>query len=412
MLNLRRWIGSSIVCSVASVVGLIAPVFAEVTLIGTAEISGTATDRSGLTESLNESIPANRIGGISAIEHLGGDEYLAQPDRGPLDGAVPFACRVQRLRITVRPGEQSSVTAKVVGTMMLTDESGRQLIGAKSAFDTENPERSLRFDPEGLRVRGKRWFISDEYGPAVREFDDSGKLARRFAVPSRFTIAHPSKEPTEENAGNTTGRQANGGMEGLAISPDGKKLFAMMQRPLLQDSRPGDDGRRVGLFNRLLEIDVASGKTREFVYPLDKSSNGVSEILAINAHEFLLIERDSKEGLEAAFKRITRIDVGGATDVSHVDILPVNEDILPVNELPSDIRPVRKSLFLDLLDPKFGLAGEHFPEKVEGLTFGPNLPDGRRLLLVAVDNDFRAESPILIHAFAVSPDELGSLPSQ
>ena len=66
MLNLRRWIGTLIVCSVASVVGLIAPVFAEVTLIGTAEISGTATDRSGLTESLNESIPANRIGGSHA----------------------------------------------------------------------------------------------------------------------------------------------------------------------------------------------------------------------------------------------------------------------------------------------------------------------------------------------------------
>ena len=405
MFNLRRWIASSIVCSVVSVAGWIAPVFAEVTLIGTAEISGTATDHSGLSEPLNDSIPANRIGGISAIEHLGGDEYLAQPDRGPLDGAVPFACRVQRLRITVRPGEQSSVTAQVVGTTMLTDESGRQLIGAKSAFDTENPKRSLRFDPEGLRVRGKRWFISDEYGPAVREFDDSGTLARRFAIPSRFTIAHPSKEPTEENAGNTTGRQANGGMEGLAISPDGKKLFAMMQRPLLQDSRLGDDGKRIGLFNRLLEIDVASGKTREFVYPLDKSSNGVSEILAINAHEFLLIERDSKEGLEATDKRITRIDVRGATDVSRVDILPVKE-------LPSDIRPVRKSLFLDLLDPKFGLAGEHFPEKVEGLTFGPNLADGRRLLLIAVDNDFRAERPILIHAFAVSPDELGSSPSQ
>ncbi len=223
--------------------------------------------------------------------------------------------------------------------------------------------------------------------------------AQRFAVPSRFTIAHPSKEPTEENAGNASGRQANGGMEGLAISPDGKKLFAMMQRPLLQDSQPAADGKRIGRFNRLLEIDVVSGATCEFVYPLDKSSNGVSEILAINAHEFLLIERDSKEGLEATDKRITRIDVRGATDVSHVDVLPVNE-------LPSGIHSVQKSLFLDLLDPKFGLAGEHFPEKVEGLAFGPNLADGRRLLLIAVDNDFRSDRPILIHAFAVDPKDL------
>ena len=169
---------------------------------------------------------------LSAIEHVAGEDYLLQPDRGPLDGAVPFFCRVQKFKIQVRPGEPVPVTAQITGTTLLTDEAGRQLIGAKSAFDTEHPERSLRFDPEGLRVRGSRWFISDEYGPAVREFDDSGKLVRRFDVPKRFTIAHPSNEPTEENAKNTSGRQANGGMEGLAISPDGKKLFAIMQRPL------------------------------------------------------------------------------------------------------------------------------------------------------------------------------------
>lgn len=397
----RVWIWSSLGCAVLWSVGWVVPALAEVTLIGTAEISGTTSDRSGLSEMLNDSIPANRFGGISAIEHVAGEEYLLQPDRGPLDGAVPFACRVQKFKITVRPGEPTPVKAELTGTTLLTDESGRQLIGAKSAFDAEHPERSLRFDPEGLRVRGSRWFISDEYGPAVREFDDSGKLVRRFAVPKRFTIAHPSNEPAEENARNKTGRQANGGLEGLAISPDGKKLFAIMQRPLLQDSQPGDDGKRVGRFNRLLELDIASGTTREFVYPLDKSVNGVSEILAINAHEFLVIERDSKEGLEAACKHIVRIDVRGATDVSHVDVLPMDE-------LPTDIHPVRKSPFLDLLDPKFGLAGEHFPEKVEGLAFGPNLPDGRRLLLICVDNDSRAERPILIHAFAA--DDLSVSP--
>ena len=40
----------------------------------------------------------------------------------------------------------------------------------------------------------------------------------------------------------------------------------------------------------------------------------------------------------------------------------------------------RKTLFLDMLSPQFGLAGSSFPEKIEGLAFGPDLPDGRRLL--------------------------------
>ena len=52
------------------------------------------------------------------------------------------------------------------------------------------------------------------------------------------------------------------------------------------------------------------------------------------------------------------------------------------------------------------LAGSDFPEKVEGLAFGPDLTDGRRLLIVAIDNDFVAEKPILLHAFAIDRDDL------
>jgi hypothetical protein len=70
------------------------------------------------------------------------------------------------------------------------------------------------------------------------------------------------------------------------------------------------------------------------------------------------------------------------------------------------VKPVRKLLFLDLLDPRFGLAGPACAEKQEGLAFGPNLPDGRRLLIVVADNDLRAERPILFHGFAVDRDSL------
>lgn len=391
MFQCFRWPG--LFASLVAVVVSTGSVSADVKLIGTAVIPGTTVDLSGLTGLLNDSIPSNQFGGISALEHLNGDEYLALPDRGPLDGAVPFACRVQRLKIQVRPDATPSVTAEILATTKLTDEAGRKFVGAKAAIDRTHPERSLRFDPEGIRVQGQRWFISDEYGPHLCEFDLSGKLVRRFQLPARLSIARPNEDPLQENADNVSGRQANGGLEGLAITPDGEQFFAAMQRPLLQDSVPGENGKRRGRFNRLIEINIASGATREFVYPLSDSANGLSEILAINAHEFLVIERDSKEGLEAKAKKIFRIDVRGATEVSHVESLPADE-------LPTEIRPVQKRLFLDLLDPRHGLAGEKSPEKVEGLAFGPPLPDGRRLLLIAVDNDFRSDRPVLFHAFA------------
>jgi hypothetical protein len=52
------------------------------------------------------------------------------------------------------------------------------------------------------------------------------------------------------------------------------------------------------------------------------------------------------------------------------------------------------------------LNGKQFPEKIEGLSFGPNMPDGRRLLVVASDNDFEAEEAIRFFFFAVSPELL------
>ena len=79
-------------------------------------------------------------------------------------------------------------------------------------------------------------------------------------------------------------------MEGLAISPDGRTLFGIMQNALIQDHglSPGTTDR-LGLNNRIVKIDLLTGETHEYVYVLDaiNRGQGVSEILAINDHEFL-----------------------------------------------------------------------------------------------------------------------------
>jgi Esterase-like activity of phytase len=261
---------------------------------------------------------------------------------------------------------------------------------------------SLRFDPEGVRVSpAGTFFVSDEYGPYVYEFNAAGGRLRVLPMPAKFLIDHPNAVGTNElPPGNNKGRQANRGMEGLALSPDGSKLYGIMQNALIQDGALNMSNSRRGLHNRILEIDVATGHAREFVYVLTDRSNGVNEILAVNDHEFLVLERDGNAGASAAFKKIFKIDLAGATDVSGVANLP------QTGPLPSGITPVSKAPFLDLLDPAFGLAGAAFPEKIEGLAFGPNLPDGRHLLLVTSDNDFFANQDSKIFAFATPPETL------
>lgn len=377
------------------------PARAEIKLIGTARMEGTSIDRSGLTDTLAGDIPHNRLGGISAIEFTGIDhEYVLIPDRGPADGATAYRCRFHILKLEVDAGQTPSITATIQGTTLLHDESGRNLVGAASAFDKDQ-DKALRFDPEGVRIdRHGKLFMSDEYGPSVYEFSEAGKRTAILKVPPRFKIARLSATATEESSQNTSGRQPNGGLEGLAIIPGGAKLFASMQRPLIQDSRENNEGdKRLGTNTRIIEFDLARGTTREFLYPLDDTRNGVSEILAINSHEFLVLERDGKGGQEAVCKKIFKVDLAGATDICQ-------RESLPDDGVPAGVTAARKSPFLDMLSPKFALAGSSFPEKIEGLAFGPDLADGRRLLVVAVDNDFVAEKPILLHAFAIDREDL------
>src|SRR5207237_54238 len=109
---------------------------------------------------------------------------------------------------------------------------------------------------------------------------------------------------------------------------------------------------------------------------------------AINDHEFLVLERDNRgfgiddptNAIPVSTKRVYRIDIAGATDVSRISLSGTNT-------LPAGVVPVSKKIFLDLL-PELLSAGSIVPEKIEGMTIGPRLADGTYELLLVTDNDF------------------------
>ena len=396
-----------------------------ITLIGKGTIPGTALDKSGLTGNICQAgvptncIPKATLGGLgSALAYTGHDDvFVAAPDRGPFDGLtdVPYLNRVQFLHMKTDVGAAfPNIRTTLLDTRLLKNELGQTLVGATSAFNVNHPRLTLRFDPEGLRIGLLgTLLISDEYGPYVFEFLSTGRLVRRLDVPGKFAIANPNANPTAELTGNATGRQANRGMEGLAISPNDRFLFGQMQNALLQDNglNPGTTDR-LGLNGRILKLDLLTGKTREYVYVVDaiNRGQGVSEILAVNDHEFLVVERDNRSWLalepqEPTRKTIYKIDIDGATDVSSVATLPAGA-------LPPEIVAVAKSkpAFIDLLDPAFGLDtktattdGTAIAEKIEGLAWGPDLPDGRHVLYVISDNDLLPAVATQIFAFAIDP---------
>jgi hypothetical protein len=345
---------------------------------------------------LEDKSPNNRLGGFgSAIAYTGqGNKYLLLPDRGPGDGANSYSCRFHLAEITVStPGK---IDFKLLKTTLLKTPEGNLLTGLSKDF---GPSGS-RFDPEGIRVlKNGSILISDEYGPSVWLFDSTGKLKHKFLIPEKFLIQNKSDHAEKEFPPfNKKGRLTNKGFEGIAISSDQKKWLAALQGSLIQDRNPTDQNLKTNGDNlRFLETSIDGKHLREIVYKMESAKNGVNEILAIGEEDYLVLERDGDAGESAGFKKIFRISTKNATDVSKILELPA-----PM--LPVGIVPVTKTLFLDLLDPKFGLKGKDFPAKIEGLAFGPDLPDGRKLLIITTDNDFKPDEPTWIYAFAVKTD--------
>lgn len=386
-------------------------------LLAIGSLAGT-TDLSGLTGKLENNVDnADVLGGIgSGLAYAGNNTFLALPDRGPnatawnadVDNTTSYISRFHTIdmALTTNPGAglPMLLTPTLSSTTLLFNSEPLNYGGVIPDNNTHNqfyfsgrsdnfadgvstnPENA-RFDPEGIRVgHNGKVYISDEYGPYVYEFDRlTGKRTRVFNLPAAFEADHLSAQGAIEISGNTSGRVANKGMEGLAITPDGSTLIGFEQSPLIQDG--GDGGRA----NRIVTIDIESGATHQYVYDnyLDDKGKAYnsSEILAINSHEFLVLERDGKglgDGSSAAVKRLYKIDLVGATDIGTLDISG-QANLLPY--------AVEKTLFLDLKSAlgANGITAANVPAKLEGAAFGDDVKSGDltyHTLWIANDNDF------------------------
>jgi len=399
------------------------PAHAAVTLIAKGSLPGDATDLSGLNHTLENGAPANLLGGLgSALAWAGGSTFVAVPDRGPnatawnadIDNTTSWVPRFDTLTLSLAALPDGNLpftlNAQLDSTTLLFSRSplhygaavppnnskGRSYFSGRSdnfaAGSDSLDALDARLDPEGIRVsrNGRHVYLTDEYGPYVYEFNRAtGKRTRVFTLPeSTFAVTTKAAAGATEIAGNTRGRVANKGMEGLAISPDGSTLFGFVQSPLLQDG--GDGGRA----NRIVKIDIASGTVSQFAYDnfipaLNKAHNS-SEILALNSHEFLVLERDGKglgDGSSAVVKQLWKVDLASAEDISTLEGAEALLAKAPTKTLFADLRAALNTA---------GFADTQIPAKLEGMAFGPDVViDGvtKHTLYVANDNDFLTVAP-------------------
>jgi hypothetical protein len=250
-------------------------------------LEGSLLDRSGGTDANN-----GRVGYFSDI-YFDPQRYQwwGLSDRGPGGGTLNYQTRVQRFRLNIDNTTGAISDFRILQTVIFKDEAGNPMDGI-----APTPTNILgnAFDPEGFVIgpHNHHFYVSDEYGPSLYEFNDKGTRVRAFTTPANLIPRSDANVPNfASDTGNTKGKRTNRGFEGLAISPDGAYLYAMLQSAML------DEGGGNGVCNRIVKFSTATGAAvAQYAYQMEGASQGrgISALFALNDHEFLVLERNNR----------------------------------------------------------------------------------------------------------------------
>ncbi len=314
------------------------------------------------------------VGGLSGVDYdAKTDSYVfISDDRTTTDS--PNAPRLYTAKLSFDATAFTAVSFTGVVNMKQPDGSLYPKVPDAKVADPE----SVRIDPvNGNWVwlsEGDRTLTSSPprvINPFIREITPQGNHVREYTLPAMFQM-----NPLD------VGPRGNLTFEGLSFSRDGQSAWVMMEGPLFQDSELPTT--TTGSLSRLTRFDRASGVANaQFVYPIERvqaapspagqfTVNGPTEILALSATRFLVLERSFSVGVVGNQVRLYEIDVANASNV------------LESASLTGAV-PVSKRLVLDFETLKAQLGGI---ANLEGITFGPVLANGKRSLVVVADDNF------------------------
>ncbi|WP_394748267.1 esterase-like activity of phytase family protein [Spongiimicrobium salis] len=311
------------------------------------------------------------IGGLSGIDYANGNYYL-------ISDAPTAPIRFYRATLDFDANAFTGVTV-FNEVELLTPQNDP--FGENEA----DPE-AIRFDPKtGNILWASEGYVDDRnVNPFIREASLSGAHLRNFNVPALF----------QANPDANAGPRNNGTFEGLSLSHDGSGFWVGMELPLIQDGPAPVFETETDSPVRIAFIDRESGNFRkQFAYELDPvvrdggfTVNGLVELLEYEKNKFLVLERSFASGFDDGGNnvRIYSVDASNATDVS---------SLLSLENV--DFTPATKTLLFDFESIRSQLStvpgsSASIVDNIEGITFGPQLANGNRSLVVVADNNFSA----------------------
>jgi len=280
------------------------------------------------------------------------------------------------------------------------------------------------FDPESFQFAGGALWIGDEFGPWLIKADLEGRVLAVFDTLVDGRVVRSPDHPAVTTAGAPDARatafdiKRSKGFEGMAASPDGSKLYALLEGPVWDASAQAYEAMEGGRqYLRVLEFDVKAAKWtgRHWKYVLEANHHAIGDFNMIDGSTGLVIERDNGEGTAAhacpdgvkradcfsdlaKFKRVYKVELtdanaGGALrKLGYIDLMHI-QDPKRLAKKPLDNGVLTFPFFtienVDVVDAAHIVVGNdnNLPFSSSRL---PNQADDNELVLLEVADFLRA----------------------
>jgi hypothetical protein len=324
------------------------------------------------------------VGGLSGIDYDSSRKvyYLICDDRSERQSA-----RFYTVQIPENNYDGDSIRFTHVTYLRMPDgnvyPSAKALAPDPEAMRYNTHTRHLVWSSEGERIiSGQGNIIND---PGIYDTDSSGQFLGSYPLPEQFHMRATENGP-----------RRNGVFEGLGFTPDGRYMFVSLEEPRYEDG-PRADLKDTTAYIRIIKYDLRTRQPiAQYAYKLAPVAhpsvpdsafrvNGISDILVLSETQLLVMERSFSTGVKNNTVRVFKVDLQHATDINNVTSLRETTHFIPA----------QKTLLLnfDELDT--------FVDNVEGMTFGPVLPNRHRSLIFVVDNNFDKKEETQFYIFEV-----------
>lgn len=232
-----------------------------------------------------------------------------------------------------------SGAVKEIGRIFLHDPDGNVPFHIVNESTEQRYLTGSDFDLESFQFAGGFLWIGDEFGPYPIKADMKGKVLAVFETVVDGSVVKFPNNSTQPSPGRPDSKPSfqvsrSKGFEGMASSPDGSKLYPMLEGPLWDYEKNDFESVDGAPFVRILEFDVTKEEWtgRSWKYVLDKEDNSIGDFNMIDDEKALIIERDNGEGsvkqvcesgqeatgecfaMPAQYKKIHRVSFNGVAD--------------------------------------------------------------------------------------------------